>query len=209
MAPTPEIRMKLKKRQQVIITHITDQINRWGLSCGAHRNRNWTTQSFYDGYPEVPLQDGVFVGDRMQGTLDRIKAIRYHQCFHTAIGAPFDFNLPILGRDLYDHSIHVVWKEPIGKGYGPNPPECLKSSMTVDGAGNWHMPCDLGMSVQLWHPTKQKFQEGLFGSWNKDVHGWTPKYHYQKDEVVEALQIICSTLDYEFYEDEPSRYMNT
>lgn len=180
-----------------LLTLITDKINRRGLMMGAQDNRNWATNTYYSDNATR----------RIQGVLDRIGKVIYHRCFHIAEN-DFSMNPKRLGPDLYDHMIHCDWREPFGTGYGPNPPECLVSSMTKDKAGNWHMPCDLGIWISLWHPRSQPRQEAVSGCWNmKKSPWWRPQYDYTDVEVKESLQIMCEMFDWEYEEQSDSTYM--
>lgn len=158
---------------------------------GAHHNSNWLTTPTYEHSPDSL---------RMQGTLDRIARVEYYQSFHVD-DLKHDFmNHPCyLGPELYDHLIRCYWKELFGKGYGTDPPECLKSMMKLDAAGRYHMPCDEGIWISVWHPNKQESQEKVGGCW--DLHPaphWRPTYNYVKEEVIEALQIMSETFNWEF-----------
>jgi len=183
--------MEPTDRQKSLLTLLTDKINRHGLMMGAHHNKNWINTPTYEHSSDFP---------RMQGTLDRIARVEYYQSFHVDEEKHCAFTNPCyLGSDLYNHSIRCYWKEPFGEGYGTDPSECLISSMTQDEKGRWHMPCDLGIWISVWHPNKQKFQEALYGCW--DLHPaphWRPIYNYTKEEVIEALQIMCETFNWEF-----------
>jgi hypothetical protein len=219
---------RLSKRQKGLLTLICDKMNMRGYSMGAHYNSNWCTQQYYEN---VPGQE------RLQGTLDRIGKIEYSRCFHIhrdqfeedPKGLFGWLRHKRLGPELYDHSIHCVWREPFGKGWGPNPPESMMekemtdvngkpyimpSCLTKDKAGNWHMPCDLAFWVTLWHPHSQngdkcgEGQEAIVGCWR--IHPaphWRPTYHYTDVEVIEALQVMCRTFDWEFERKSDSEYM--
>lgn len=204
------------------MTLICDKMNNHGYMAGAHHNSEWVTQAYYKSIPEA---------EQMQGTLDRIGKIEYHRCFHIDHNKPATPTLDNLfrtherkGESFYDHSIHCVWREPKGKGWGPNPPECMMertvkcndgkeflvpSCLTKDKAGNWHSPCDLAFWVKLYHPDSQK--EGLDaigGCWLKHPHPqWRPIYNYTDAEVVQALQIMCAQFDWEFEHKSDSEYM--
>jgi hypothetical protein len=202
----------LSDRQRGLLTLICDKINMHGYMIGAHRNRNWCTQQYYKSIPE---------SEQMQGTLDRIGKIEYSRCFHIDESKPIEPTLENIfssherkGPEFYDHSIHCVWREPFGEGYGKEPSECLLSSMTQDKAGNWHMPCDLAFWVTLWHPSSQngnecgEGQEAIGGCWLKrPAPRWRPTYHYTDLEVIEALKIMCAEFDWEFEHTGDSGYM--
>jgi len=186
----------LTERQKQLLTLLVDKINNHGYMMGAHLDKNWLTHPTYES--------GGFM---MQGTLDRIGRVEYHQSFHID-EENYDFLNPRrLGPDLYDHSMRFYWRELFGKGYGKNPAKCLLSSMTQDKAGRWHMPVDDGIWISLWHPNMQNpdtfpDQERVDGCWNfKDAPKyphWRPVYHFTREEVIEALRIMCETFDWQF-----------
>ena len=77
------------------------------------------------------------------------------------------------------------------------------------------MPCDLAFHVSLYHPNSQngygvgEGQEAIGGCWlmKRPYPRWRPTYHYTDIEVIEALQIMCKTFDWEFADNGESQYM--
>lgn len=194
-----------------LLTLICDKTEKYGYMCGAHHNSEWCAQQYYKHSPE---------SEQMQGVFDRIGKVEYWRSYHIDETKPVSPTLENcfssherLGPEFFDHTIHYVWREPKGKGYGPNPPECLLSSMTQDKKGNWHMPCDLAFYVTLWHPRSQngdecgEGQEAIGGCWLKRPYPrWRPTYHYTPEEVIEALQIMCEAFDWEFEDKGESQH---
>lgn len=183
---------ELSERTKGLLTLLCDKITSHGYMMGAHRNRNWITQKYYDHAPDH---------ERMQGTLDRIGKVTYHKSFLVDEKKHDLFKPCYLGPDLYKHNIRCHWREPFGEGWGSEPSDCLKSTMTQDSLGRWHMPCDLGIWITLWHPSEQSFQERIYDCW--DLHpgpDWRPRYHYTDVEVKEALQIMASTFNWAYEE---------
>lgn len=183
---------ELTERQKGLLTLLCDKIVDHGQMMGAHRSRNWHTKHYYDHAPEV---------ERMQGTLDRIEKVTYHKSFLVDDKKHDMFKPCYLGPDLYKHNVRCHWKEPFGMG-DPNPSDILKSMMTQDKVGNWHMPCDLGIWITLWHPSEQAFQERIHDCWDLKGGGpdWRPRYNYTDVEVKEALQIMAQTFGWGYEE---------
>jgi hypothetical protein len=192
-----------------LLTLICDKTNSHGYMKGAHHNENWVTQSHYDSG-----------GERMQGTLDRIGKVEYWRTFHINEKVPkkgggFTIGHERLGPSFFDHSLHFVWREPFGKGWGPNPPEIMLDSLIKDKVGNYHSPCDLAFNVTLWHPWSQnglecgEGQEAIGGCWlmARPYPRWRPTYHYTSEEVIEALKIMCKTFNWEFEDKGEGEYM--
>lgn len=180
-----------------LLTLIVEKINMWGYLMGAHRNKNWHTNKHYDHAPKSNTY-------RMQGTLDRIAKVEYHIVHHTdntqIIPHAEICNRPILGPDIYDHSITLHWKELFGMGTPDDElAESLKTIYLQDSVGSWHAPCDQTLSIFLYHPSKQKTNERVMGCWDK-LPGprWRPEYNYTEKEVEEALKIMCKEFDWEY-----------
>lgn len=189
-----------------LLSLIVDKINLHGYMMGAHKNRNWHTNSCYEFPPEMNYKSTTL---KMQGTLDRIGKIEYHICHHTD-GKKGDWNPPILGEDIFDHLIRCEWKELFGMGQTEEEvSDILKSTMLKDTVGNYHFPCDQSMTVMLYHPSSQAFQEKVAGYWDNlsDCPWWRPEYHYTEDEVDAALQIMCKTFNWEYEKKPSSRWM--
>lgn len=170
---------------KALLTLITDKIINHGLMIGAHRNENWLTNYCYD-------DSNV---KKMQGTLDRIGKVVYFKSPHVDEKNWTWENSCYLGDDLYDHSIRCYWRELFGHGDDERITDC----QLQDKVGKWHMKCDEGIWITLWHPTKQEFQEKIYDCWDlKDQPHWRPIYNYTKDEVVDALKIIAKTFNWKF-----------
>lgn len=183
---------KLTNKMKGLLTLLTDKIMLHGYMCGAENNRNWLTQAYYDHNPAA---------EQIQGTLDRIGKAKYYKSPHVDEDKHEFFKPVYLGPDLYDHNIRFEWRELIGRGEADDEiAECLKGCYLQDKAGRWHPPCDTGMWIGLYHPNKQPIQERVHGRWLRkgDNPHWRPKYHYTRDEVIEALQIMCREFNWEF-----------
>src|SRR4051812_19076800 len=106
--------MELTEKQRTIMTMIIDRLTTYGYLINMTESDRWCTNVKYthsDGW-------------RNQGPLDRIGKLRYTKSRHIDEEKHNFMNPCYLGEDLYDHAIWFDWKEPIGKGWGPNPPEC-------------------------------------------------------------------------------------
>ncbi len=187
------------ERLKPILTLITDKVIKHGRMMDAHRANMWHSTKDKEDY-------------KMTGIFERIAKVSYHKCFHTKYEKKCSFDPPILGEDLYDHTMRFFWKEPFGHGHAPETDfaKVCKDSMTQGPSGNWYMPCDLWFWITLWHPSQQDFQEGLAEYWNyKERVNWRPKYHYTEEDVEAALKIMVDTFGWEYERDSDGKYWYT
>lgn len=180
---------ELTERQRVLLTLLVDHINYSGESMGAGNDNNWRNNPTYS----------------MQGVLDRIGKVIYARSMHPDPTSRSMFP-PDLGDEFYDHQIRCEWRELFGPGREGN--KWDTDPKLQDSAGKWHSPCDTGMWVTLYHPSKQPTHEIVCGYWNgrKKIH-WRPMYEFSDVEVVEALQIMSHEFNWKFERDSDSRSM--
>lgn len=114
----------------------------------------------------------VDMPEKKQFVFDRIKQLKYSQSFHD------QHTGQPLDEGKFNHVIEVYWKEPM-----------LNSN-------------DEMIKAILYHPQYQSTYEKVCGIELVPRPYWRPLYNYKKDEIVEALKVMCEQFELEFKDSE-------